>query len=216
MQGWWAVSYVALWGLVLVLAVLVVALARQIGTLHLRLGPRGALEMDDEGPALGDVPPPADAEDVNGRVVRIGGPGEPQALLFVSPSCPLCREVLPGLVPAAREFTPYVISSGTEREALDAYRVGRTGASVVASGELLADYEVPGTPFLVVLDESGAVTAKGTVNNLEQMEGLMDTARRRVAEPGAGHASHEPSEGARAGHASHQPNESEVAARKAG
>jgi methylamine dehydrogenase accessory protein MauD len=192
MQGWWAVSYVALWALVLVLGVLVVALARQIGTLHLRLGPRGALEMDGEGPALGDAPPPADAEDVNGRVVRIGGPGESQALLFVSPSCPLCREVLPGLAPAARDFAPYVISSATEAEAGSAPRELGPGVPFLPSPELVADYEVPGTPFLMVLDEAGAVAAKGTINNLEQMEGLIDTARRRIREQAAGHSVHEP------------------------
>jgi hypothetical protein len=34
-----------------------------------------------------------------------------------------------------------------------------------------------------VLDIEGRVTTKGTVNNLEQMEGLVDTARQRVAAP---------------------------------
>jgi hypothetical protein len=33
---------------------------------------------------------------------------------------------------------------------------------------------------VVALDERGIVRAKGTVNNLEQMEGLVDTARRRL------------------------------------
>jgi hypothetical protein len=41
---------------------------------------------------------------------------------------------------------------------------------------------VPGTPFVVVLDERGVVRAKGTVNNLEQVEGLVDTANRRITE----------------------------------
>ncbi len=100
MHGWWTVSYIVLWVIVVVLAVLVVALARQIGTLHLRLGPRGALEIDDEGPALGETPEPIDAVDARGRSVTIGGPGEPQLLLFVSPTCPVCRDVLPSLRPA--------------------------------------------------------------------------------------------------------------------
>jgi hypothetical protein len=42
--------------------------------------------------------------------------------------------------------------------------------------------DVPGTPFVVVLDEAGVVRAKGTVNNLEQVEGLVDTANRRIVE----------------------------------
>jgi hypothetical protein len=33
-----------------------------------------------------------------------------------------------------------------------------------------------------VLDDKGVVQAKGTVNNLEQMEGLIETAQRRERE----------------------------------
>ena len=70
MEGWWAASYVVLWLLVLVLMVVVVALARQIGTLHLRLGPRGALEMDEEGPQLGEMLPDHRVADADGAMLR--------------------------------------------------------------------------------------------------------------------------------------------------
>jgi len=50
-------------------------------------------------------------------------------------------------------------------------------------------FDVPGTPYLLVLDEMGVVRGKGTVNNLEQVEGLVDTARRRMREDGARWAS---------------------------
>src|SRR6266700_2838910 len=84
MHGWWTASYVALWLLVGALALLVVALARQVGTLHLRLGPRGALEIDTEGPPLGEAPEPIVARDADGRPVSLGGPGRAQLLPFVS------------------------------------------------------------------------------------------------------------------------------------
>ena len=38
MTTWWIVAFVAQWVLLVVLAIVVVALARQVGTLHLRLG----------------------------------------------------------------------------------------------------------------------------------------------------------------------------------
>src|SRR5438093_854046 len=101
MHGWWAISYVVLWLLVVALALLVLALARQVGTLHLRLGPRGALEIDDEGPPLGEAPEPVDVRDLDGRAFTIGGPGAAQLVLFVSPSCAVCRDVLPSLGVAA-------------------------------------------------------------------------------------------------------------------
>jgi methylamine dehydrogenase accessory protein MauD len=184
MSGWWLASYAALWILVIVLGVLVVALARQVGTLHLRMGPRGALELDEEGPALGETPQPVAATDPDGREVWIGGPGEGQLVVFVSPGCPVCREVLPGVPAAARagRLEPVVVTDAEEPEAVAAYARAGVGAVVVAGPGLGERYGVPGTPFAVVIDASGAVRAKGTVNNLEQVEGLVDTALRRVEE----------------------------------
>ena len=181
MSGWWLVSYVVLWALVAALALLTLALARQIGTLHLRLGPRGALELDEEGPALGDAPEPVDAHDIDGRPVAIGGPGDPQLLLFVSPGCPVCREVLPSLPVAARVggMRPVVVSDSVDPA--DGVPV-TGGAPVVLGPEVARAYFVPGTPYAVALDRLGVVRAKGTINNLEQLEGLADTARRRVEE----------------------------------
>ena len=182
MEGWWVASYVALWLLVAVLCATVVALARQIGTLHLRLGPRGALELDDEGPALGDALEPLEASDTLGRPLTIAAPGEQQMLLFVSPACPVCEQVLPSMA---------AIRAGSDLTPLRARR-RRRGVEPPAStavawphrwcraAELAARLEVPGTPYVLVLDGDGVVRAKGTVNNLEQMEGLTRTARRRL------------------------------------
>jgi methylamine dehydrogenase accessory protein MauD len=182
MEGWWAASYLVLWLLVITLCVLVVALARQIGTLHLRLGPRGALEIDSEGPPLGEAPPPLDAEDLDGRSVVVGGPGESQLLLFVSPGCMVCEQVLPSVEAVARagDLSPLVVTDVDREEAALAFATRRPAAPIIASVEIARTYEVPGTPFVVALDERGIVRAKGTVNNLEQMEGLVDTARRRL------------------------------------
>jgi methylamine dehydrogenase accessory protein MauD len=182
MSGWWLASYVVLWLLVVVLSVVVVALARQVGTLHLRLGPRGALEVDDEGPALGEAPEAVSTIDLDGRDVVVGGPGEPQLLLFVSPGCPVCRDVLPSLPAAARagRLTPYVISDAGPEDTARSYWHDRPGAPLIPAPEVARDYSVPGTPYAVVLDVMGVVRAKGTVNNLEQLEGMVDTARARL------------------------------------
>jgi hypothetical protein len=55
---------------------------------------------------------------------------------------------------------------------------------IVHDPDVERTFDVPGTPFLLVLDELGIVRAKGTVNNLEQVEGLIDTAERRMREGG--------------------------------
>ena len=162
MTGWWTVAFVALWVMVVVLLIVVVALARQVGTLHLRLGAQGALELDDEGPALGESAPPITAAAPDGRRVVLGGPGPTRVVLFSSPTCGICKEVAPAVPPAAAA-------------------VG-VGAQVVHDPDAEREWNVPGTPFVVVLDPAGVVLAKGTVNNLEQVEGLLDTARHRAEE----------------------------------
>lgn len=185
MDGWWAASYVVLWLLVLSLGVIVVALARQIGTLHLRLGPRGALEVDDEGPPLGTSLPEMTGTDTGGTDRSIGGPGEPQLLLFTSPGCMVCKQVLPSVSVIARSgnLQPYVLTDVDIEEARLAYAKEQLGAPVVSAKEITAAYDVPGTPYVIVTDKLGVVRAKGTVNNLEQMEGLVDTALARLATP---------------------------------
>ncbi len=162
MSDWWVVAFVVLWLLVVVLCIVVIALARQVGTLHLRLGPRGALEVDDEGPALGEPLRTVAAVAADGSTITLGGSGSPRLVLFASPTCAICREVSPGLpaAAAAGRLEPIVVH---DRDAEDAYGV-------------------PGTPFVLVLDQHGIVRSKGTVNNLEQVEGLVDTADRRITE----------------------------------
>jgi hypothetical protein len=159
MSGWWGVAFVVLWLLVVVLCVVVVALARQVGTLHLRLGPRGALEIDDEGPPLGEAPPPMPARTRDGGTTTLGGPGNPRLVLFWSPTCSICEEVAPAMPAAAAAggLTPMILHDP------DAERA----------------YDVPGTPFVLVMDGMGIVRGKGTVNNLEQLEGLVESAARR-------------------------------------
>ncbi len=178
MEGWWAVSYATLWLLVVALTVVVVALARQIGTLHLRLGPRGALEVDDEGPPLGEAAAIIDATDGKGEAVTIGRPGAGQLLLFVTPGCRVCDEVLPGIGAVARagNLSPYVITDGIQE--WDGYET--VNARSVSSSEAFRAFAVPGTPYAIVVDDMGIVRAKGTVNNLEQMEGLVDSAIKRA------------------------------------
>jgi hypothetical protein len=92
--------------------------------------------------------------------------------------------VLPSLPVVARQghLAPSVVVDGAVEEALAAPHLLGTGAPVVLGERVAEAMDVPGTPYVVVLDELGVVRAKGTVNNLEQMEGLVDTAARRLAD----------------------------------
>ena len=129
---------------VVALGVLVLALYRQVGVLTMRLGPGVALELAEEGP-----PVSSEAPELTG-LNRVGE----ELVAFFSPDCRLCREI----APAVRAF---------EREGMPVRTVYEN-----EEPEVFARWAVPGTPFLVhVVD--GFTAAKGTVNSLEQLDGLV-------------------------------------------
>jgi hypothetical protein len=136
---------------VVALAGLVLALYRQVGVLTLRIGPGVALELAEEGPAVGDDAPALDG------LTRLGS----ELAVFFSADCRLCRSLAPGVRALAREGLPVQVVY--EEEAPDAFERWR----------------VPGTPFAVhVID--GIVAAKGTVNTLEQLDGLLAAGQGRT------------------------------------
>src|SRR4029078_1005399 len=91
------VSQILSWIVILGLGLALVALARQVGVLHVRLAPGGALQTG-KGPVVGEGPPVLDAVTLGDAAVTIGkalGKGRMQLLLFVSPHCPLCKDLVP-------------------------------------------------------------------------------------------------------------------------
>src|SRR5882762_2634543 len=90
-----AVSNAVLWILVLVLSVVVLALVRQLGVLHERIAPAGAL-MLNRGPAVGEPAPVLEVADLEGHAHQVGAAradGRSTLLLFVSPTCPVCKSL---------------------------------------------------------------------------------------------------------------------------
>ena len=66
------VSNIVLWVLVVVLALIVLALARQVGILHERVAPAGAL-MPTNGPKVGELTKAMSLTDIRGNDFVIGG-----------------------------------------------------------------------------------------------------------------------------------------------
>lgn len=148
----WVASYVALWVLVVVLAVAVVALLRQIGVLHTRLQPLGT-HFAGEGPEL-DEPAPAVGLDYAAVTLTV--------LVFTSPTCVVCRELAPSIEALRRQYRELrveMIDLGRDRQAVfDAFRVRST-------------------PYVVTVDREGVVRGRGVANSLEQIEELVRESR---------------------------------------
>lgn len=173
----WAISYVALWATVVMLVLMTIVLFRQLGLLHLRLGPGGALALD-EGPSLHNDAPAFSATDMLGRFHAVGGAGQATTLVFVAPRCGACEELIPAVRAVHRSLRPHarllVISRGDDIATAD-YRRSLKDVPVIAAPDLSTLYGISTTPFVIQVSEGGQVVAKGVVNTLEQLEGLLDS-----------------------------------------
>ena len=182
------VSNVALWILVLGLAVTVFALTRQIGLLHERLSPVGALSPEARV-QVGAKAPEMVLTDLRNRLVRIGGPSKDESqtlLFFLSPTCPVCKTLLPTVERVARAEVPRVrvvlASDGELEEHVDfARREVDESIPYVLSTELGMAYGVGKLPYAVLIDREGSVAAQGLVNTREHLESLFEAQRHGVA-----------------------------------
>jgi hypothetical protein len=153
-EGWLAIGLaLALAGLA-ALAIVVLALAREVGMLRLAADPRGALEIAHEGPEVGGRSALAEHFDV--------APGRIRLAVFSSEGCGLCRALAPAVQSFARDP-----------------RVALRTFDEVADADAWAAADVPGSPFAVALDADGTVLAKGTFNSGAQLESVLAAAERR-------------------------------------
>lgn len=177
MEGAWLISYLALWGLTLVLGLVVLAHSRLLGLLHQRLGPGLARPMSD-GPELGTRLDRLMGRRLDGTAWTYEFPAATETVLvFVSPQCQTCNELLPHVkdfVRAHREVALVLLSTldhPAMNQAYVAYR-GLERLPYVLAARLASELEIEGTPYAVFLDRQGVVTAKGLVNNYEHLVSL--------------------------------------------
>jgi methylamine dehydrogenase accessory protein MauD len=182
------VSNVLLWVVVVALAALVLALLRQIGVLHERVAPAGAL-LQRGGLVPGEAAPVLELPDWSGRTLRVGGvdpDGRGTLVYFLSPTCPVCRTLLPVLesvATAAGERLQVVLASDGERAEHEAFVAEHRLAhrAYVLSTALGLAYRVAKLPYAVLLDERGIVRAAGLVNTREHLESLLEARDHGVA-----------------------------------
>jgi Methylamine utilisation protein MauE len=138
------------------LAVALLALAREVGMLRLQVGAQGALEIAGEGPDLGDASPALAAP--------LESPARLALAIFSSPGCHLCRTLEPSIESMRGE-------PGMAVRVFDE----------VEDAEIWRALEIPGSPYAIAHEADGTVLAKGTFNNLAQLESVAATAERRRA-----------------------------------
>ena len=160
-EGWLALGLALGFVLITALAVAVLALAREVGLLRLRLAGESALELPDEGPPLGEQV----------RLIERFSPEREERFalaVFSSEGCRLCRSLEPA-VDAFRHHPLVAVEVFDE----------------VRHTEVWRDLDIPGSPFAVALGRDGTVHAKGTFNSYGQLESILATAERRLVQAGA-------------------------------
>ena len=188
MSGALLASNVLLWILVLVMGGVILALVRQIGVLYERVAPAGALVVGS-GPKAGEAAPEFTVSDLADIEHQVGGkqPDDRSTLLFfLSPTCPVCKTLLPALKSIAsgeRSWLHVLLASDGARKEHEAfvseYRLQQF--PYLLSSELGLGYRVGRLPHAVLIDSAGIIRSTGLVNSREHLESLFEASERGVA-----------------------------------
>lgn len=176
------------WCAIAALAAMLLALVRQVGILHQRVAPAGAL-MIAQGVKIGAPAPAMTLKSLDGADVSIGGndSGKRSTLImFVAPDCPVCATLLPALVSIGRQESTWLrivfASDGKQSDHVAFWRTkGLEAFPYVVSTELGMTFQVAKLPYGVLLDESGTLVSQGLTNSREHVESLFEAKRLKVA-----------------------------------
>lgn len=167
---------------VVMLATVVLALARELGRVQTRLGPVGA-RTTNAGPGTGRPGPRfSGLVDHLGREHTLGGQrddGRATLIMFIGPSCSVCKSLLPGLRTIAKsepKLDVVLVGDGEPAEHAEFVRTAKlpTELPYIVSAEVGMKYRAGVVPYGVVLDSYGIVRSKGLCNHLHQVESLLN------------------------------------------
>ena len=183
------VSSGLLWVIVIILSFLVFALARQVGILHERVAPAGAL-LPTSGPKVGEMTEAMNLNDLDGKKITIGGVDSSDLatlIMFISPTCPVCKSLVPIAKSLARHESHQMrlvfASDGENHNQHLAYvsDLNIEGLPYIISQPLGLRYEVSKLPFAVLIGGDGTLKSKGLVNSREHLESLVEAMESGVA-----------------------------------
>lgn len=172
------VSQILLWAVLAALVLAGVAVARQVGVLHERVAPVGAL-VPRHGPVVGSPAPKLAMTSLQGQTVVLGGQlpeGTSRLLLFVSAQCPICKKLIPIAKGFARTEKIDVVFAGDDDAETQRKLVADMDIAAfpfLNSTELGRAYGVDKLPHAVLLDAQGRIVARGLVNSREHLESLV-------------------------------------------
>lgn len=180
------ISVALLTGAIGILGFLLMAMTRQIGILHERVAPMGAM-VSDRGPEVGEMAPDMRVATFTGAQINVGGgnpTGRSRLLFFVAPSCPICKKLIPITKAYVNDERLDVIFIGdgdpdAQAEMRRAMKIDHL--PYVNSPQVGIQYQVSKLPYAVLIDGAGVIRAKGLVNSREHLESLVVAQEQGVA-----------------------------------
>jgi hypothetical protein len=176
------IAVVVLWMLMLLISVLVVLLYRQFGLIY--IGSRARLSLTGLG--VGSQAPEVARLRMAGRDFALdwgaGGGGRGTLVVFGTAGCTLCKKLTPQLNLFADRWAHLVDLIFVERGPLPAGPThdppNRTQWMYAEDpeGELHRAFDIEATPYAFVVDSSRRVLAKGIVNDVTGLEGVLSMA----------------------------------------
>ncbi len=181
------VSNVVLWILVIVLCVVVIALTRQIGLLHERIAPAGALAMS-KGPKVGAQLPALMLETLEGKSVDLSlghTVGKSRLFFFLSSTCPVCKTLLPVLKSSQKAESKWLDIILTSDGEIEEHRklVAKEKLEqfpYIVSEEFGRELQIGKLPYVVLANSDGQIRAHGLVNSREHIESIFEAHERGV------------------------------------
>lgn len=174
-----SISLTLAWLTIILLAVILFALARQIGLLHERMPGVGAMVVDN-GPQAGDPIPFFEVEDWHtGQHVVLGQidkTSQGTLLLFVAEGCPLCKRIAPlaGMFSQQEQLELVVVSDEEPPIAKTLFsRLSALPGRFINDSRIGRGMQVGKVPYAILVGPDGTLQAKGLVNSREHLESLV-------------------------------------------
>lgn len=187
-NGFLIAMVVLLGVIVLGLAVIVYSLARQVGVLYERIAPAGALSVNQVVKA-GSKAEQLPLQTIEGPEITIGKTdGRSQLVFFLSPDCPVCKQLLHPLKSAAKsekDWLDIVLASDGDdvNEHLNFIKRENLQHFPYVVSEILGKtYGVSKLPYGVLIDENGKVASLGIVNSREHLDSLFEAKEQGVSD----------------------------------
>lgn len=175
-------ALIVMFVMILLLMLVVYSLARQIGVLYERIAPAGALAVNRQVRA-GESAPKLMVKTLRDDTLHIGADiakGRAQLLFFLSPDCPVCKQLLLPLKSAAKaekDWLDVILASDGKDLSTHQDFIAREGLEsypYVLSEILGKSFGVSKLPYGVLIDDQGVIASLGIINSREHLDSLFE------------------------------------------